>query len=531
MLSDLISAYGSKFLVAALGVSLALLCLFIVLWVLRNRAPSPFVRGGRNRQPRLQVLDAAAIDARRRIVLIRRDNVEHLVMIGGPTDLVIEAGIGDERHYLTARALQAQAAEDEARLAHQATASLPPVEARSSAPLARDNRVETPATVIDREPQPAPQLQASGPAARLPVQTAEPIAPKAEIAAPRPAPISDRSADERPKAEPVVATAVQKPPVTSASAAPVATTPAAKADAAPPPISSPVVAAAAAVAPLETRPAPGDGTASVSASFAPELHAEPVARPQIAASQRAAATMVLDAPAEAARTQAPGIPTIATEQAARPAVMNAPERPIAAPSPAQPQQASLAVAPPVEYEQSPRIDPPAVSDIQRTADPEPGISPDISSPGAEEVLDAARARVLASSVDQGQIRPFDADRFVPDRERGFAGDMPLVAPAPDESLAAREMSDFERVLEDEMALHIAADPGPSLPQASPAAQIPALLPETRPDRPRPPLSTMGTDPRQSATPAGANPAQPAEEPNLQNEIARIFGEMSASRNP
>jgi len=82
MLDDLISAYGDRFLVAALGVSLALICLFIVLWILRNRAPSPFVRGGRNRQPRLQVLDAAAVDTRRRIVLIRRDNVEHLVMIG-----------------------------------------------------------------------------------------------------------------------------------------------------------------------------------------------------------------------------------------------------------------------------------------------------------------------------------------------------------------------------------------------------------------------------------------------------------------
>jgi hypothetical protein len=49
MLDDLIAAYGNRFLVAALGVSLALLCLFIVLWILRNRAPSPFVRGGRNR--------------------------------------------------------------------------------------------------------------------------------------------------------------------------------------------------------------------------------------------------------------------------------------------------------------------------------------------------------------------------------------------------------------------------------------------------------------------------------------------------
>ena len=48
---------------------------------------------GRGRQPRLAVIDAAAVDGRRRLVLIRRDNVEHLLMIGGPTDVVIEPNI------------------------------------------------------------------------------------------------------------------------------------------------------------------------------------------------------------------------------------------------------------------------------------------------------------------------------------------------------------------------------------------------------------------------------------------------------
>src|SRR5919204_6737340 len=47
----------------------------------------------RGRQPRLAVIDAAAVDGRRRLVLIRRDNVEHLLMIGGPTDVVIEPNI------------------------------------------------------------------------------------------------------------------------------------------------------------------------------------------------------------------------------------------------------------------------------------------------------------------------------------------------------------------------------------------------------------------------------------------------------
>lgn len=47
----------------------------------------------RGRQPRLAVIDAAAVDGRRRLILIRRDNVEHLLMIGGPSDIVVEANI------------------------------------------------------------------------------------------------------------------------------------------------------------------------------------------------------------------------------------------------------------------------------------------------------------------------------------------------------------------------------------------------------------------------------------------------------
>jgi len=46
---------------------------------------------------RLEVLDQATIDAKRRLVLIRRDNVEHLLLTGGPIDIVIESGIGATR--------------------------------------------------------------------------------------------------------------------------------------------------------------------------------------------------------------------------------------------------------------------------------------------------------------------------------------------------------------------------------------------------------------------------------------------------
>ena len=49
--------------------------------------------GTRGRAPRLAVIEAGAVDGRRKLVLIRRDNTEHLLMIGGPTDIVVEANI------------------------------------------------------------------------------------------------------------------------------------------------------------------------------------------------------------------------------------------------------------------------------------------------------------------------------------------------------------------------------------------------------------------------------------------------------
>ena len=45
---------------------------------------------------RLDVVDQANIDGRRRLLLVRRDDVEHLIMTGGPVDVVIETGIGQK---------------------------------------------------------------------------------------------------------------------------------------------------------------------------------------------------------------------------------------------------------------------------------------------------------------------------------------------------------------------------------------------------------------------------------------------------
>jgi hypothetical protein len=53
-------------------------------------------------EKRLDVVEQWSLDARRRLVLIRRDNVEHLIMTGGPVDVVIETGIGEKPRRATA---------------------------------------------------------------------------------------------------------------------------------------------------------------------------------------------------------------------------------------------------------------------------------------------------------------------------------------------------------------------------------------------------------------------------------------------
>jgi flagellar biogenesis protein FliO len=66
----------------------------VAAWLVRRFATNRLgTNTNRGRMPRLAVIDAAAVDGRRRLVLVRRDNMEHLIMIGGPTDVVIESHI------------------------------------------------------------------------------------------------------------------------------------------------------------------------------------------------------------------------------------------------------------------------------------------------------------------------------------------------------------------------------------------------------------------------------------------------------
>lgn len=80
------------------GVALLFLVVFggLAVWYARQ---NPGLGGKifNAKQRRLGVVEAAAVDGRRRLILVRRDNVEHLIMTGGPVDVLLETGITPPR--------------------------------------------------------------------------------------------------------------------------------------------------------------------------------------------------------------------------------------------------------------------------------------------------------------------------------------------------------------------------------------------------------------------------------------------------
>ena len=63
------------------------------VWAIRRFGLVARIGGKTKPGQRLQLVDSLPIDARRRAVLIRRDNVEHLVILGEKEATLIEGGI------------------------------------------------------------------------------------------------------------------------------------------------------------------------------------------------------------------------------------------------------------------------------------------------------------------------------------------------------------------------------------------------------------------------------------------------------
>ncbi|CAI2934873.1 flagellar biosynthetic protein FliO [Aminobacter sp. P9b] len=166
------SVAGPGYAAAVLWTFAALVLLVIVLVIvklIRSLTFGTFVAGGRNRKTRLAVMDATAVDSQRRLVLVRRDDIEHLLLIGGPTDVVIETDIrmtAPRRPALTGTEAGQQAAQPARQAAAQPTVQRP-----AQAPAARPQQPTPPAPVKQAPP-------------RLPLS---PTAPAAPSPAPRPA--------------------------------------------------------------------------------------------------------------------------------------------------------------------------------------------------------------------------------------------------------------------------------------------------------------------------------------------------------
>jgi flagellar biogenesis protein FliO len=137
----------------------------VAAWLVRRFASSRLgANTQRGRMPRLAVIDAAAVDGRRRLVLVRRDNVEHLLMIGGPTDIVVEPNI-------------VRAAPGRDQLPQRSNAAEPPRIARNEPPL-------MPRPPRQSEPVKVPPVRVERAAAPPPVPQAPPAPPQAAAAGP-----------------------------------------------------------------------------------------------------------------------------------------------------------------------------------------------------------------------------------------------------------------------------------------------------------------------------------------------------------
>ena len=120
---------------------------------------------------RLAVVDAAAVDGSRRLVLIRRDNVEHLLMIGGRTDIVVEPNIvrAAAREPALARPPAfAEATEHPAtQLAAAPTVFTPPRPQRQSPmaeePAPQHTEAEPTVPLAPRQPRPVDRLVSDQP--------------------------------------------------------------------------------------------------------------------------------------------------------------------------------------------------------------------------------------------------------------------------------------------------------------------------------------------------------------------------------
>lgn len=94
-ITGLFGGSGNSLVTVIFALAAVIVAILLVLWLLKLLFnASGNVTRGRNR--RLAVMDSLALDPKRQLLIVRRDNVEHLILVGGTQDLLIESGIAVE---------------------------------------------------------------------------------------------------------------------------------------------------------------------------------------------------------------------------------------------------------------------------------------------------------------------------------------------------------------------------------------------------------------------------------------------------
>jgi flagellar protein FliO/FliZ len=95
-LTSLFGEGTNSVITAVIALVLVVLMIIAGVWLLKLLFNASG-RVGRGRNRRLTIVDAMSVDQKRQLMIVRRDNVEHLILTGGPQDLVIESGIPVEK--------------------------------------------------------------------------------------------------------------------------------------------------------------------------------------------------------------------------------------------------------------------------------------------------------------------------------------------------------------------------------------------------------------------------------------------------
>lgn len=92
-LSDSLGASFGPLASYALAAVIVLVLILVVLFVVKRMMGGSSVGMNARKGPRLAVIDITAVDQRRKLVLVRRDEFEHLILVGGQNDLLVEGNI------------------------------------------------------------------------------------------------------------------------------------------------------------------------------------------------------------------------------------------------------------------------------------------------------------------------------------------------------------------------------------------------------------------------------------------------------